>query len=781
MILFLKHIFRDIKKFPAQPLLIILTLVLSVSCAVSAFCAKTLFEDHVKFLAATNEELGDIIITAGSADTRILFESDAKDALGESAKILGDFKLTGLSDNGGEKFTVSISATDLVAADRYFEFSYIEYGNFKADSLDSSAIISKSFASKKGIGLGDTVTVKLLGKEKNYTVEAIAENSGLLTDRDMIVSIDSLIGSLSETVPTIGALSGVITPYTRLMIKSADGGSVDELLKKLGSVPAFSGYRIESTHNSAQREFLFFIQMGSVWLIAAMVISLAAILTGTSLKLLESKRRFQYAAFSAAGASRSQIRFLRYTESFIYSIIGGIGGILMSIPMTEKIGSLFEWNTDPLNVGIGGIVFGALFSPILILSCTAMHIYKQKDLYLAEQLFTEEDEKITGEKISKPEAIILPLLMTVCTVTLFSLPTAKRYIPAFILLPLLIRFVYVFAPVIIRFLANAAGNRLVTIKKARGNAILLSRSFANQFALRHVSRLVIILIALLFSVNLCRVSLGNVMSTLEEFVVADMSVIGVGETYANEIRNDPSVDSVTQIGIFKGTELPNGYTMTSISLSGDLEGCINDELMPNRLPKGHETVISNGIAEFCGVSKGDHLTVKIKGVEYNLTVSDIINSNIIVLFIDANGLGIGHDAICFNFSEAAKNDEALKSALLSRLEANGATLVEPKYLFGTTTSTVKGFMSLLKYATAASVVLALVGCINSLSAFYASRSRDFGILRLSGMSRARLGFNIALEFITITLIAVIFVIPICAALGFIIDTVMGSFGYSIFI
>jgi len=781
MRLFLKHILRDIKRFPIQPLLIILTLVLSVSCAVSAFCAKKLFEDHVRSLAAANEELGDIIISAGSADTRILFESDVKEALGENADVLGDFKLTGLSDNGNEKFTISMSATDLVAADRYFEFLYIEYGKFTAEALDSSAIISKSFAKKNGFKLGDSVTVNILGKEQTYVIEAIAENTGLLAERDMVVSTDSLIGSLAEAVPSIGAIGGIMTPYTRLMIKSANGTSIDELLNKLGKVPAFSGYRIEPTHNTAQREFLFLIQMGSVWLIAAIVILLAAILTGTSLKLLESKRRLQYAAFAAAGASGSQIRFLRYTESFIYSVIGGIGGILLSVPMTEKIGSLFEWNTEPLAVGIGGILFGAIFSPALILSCTAAHIHKQKALPLAEQLLTEENEKVTGEHISRTEAIILPLLIAVCTVTITLLPVANRYIPAFILLPLVIRFVYVFVPVIIRFLANTAGNILIKLKKSRGDAILLSRSFANRFALRHVSRLVTILIALLFSVNLCRASLGNVMSTLEDLVVADIAVVGVGESYTDEIRNDKAVDSVTQIGVFKGTELPYGYTMTSISLSGDIDGCINDELMPSKLPKGNEAVISTGIAEFCGLSKGDPLTVKIKGTEYTLTVSEIISSGISVLFIDADGLGIGHDAVCFNFSEAAKNDAELKNEFLSKLEANGATTVEPKYLFGTTASTAKGFISLLEYATAASVVLALVGCLNSLAAFYASRRREFEILRLSGMSRARLSFNIALEFITVALITIIFVIPICAALGILIDTVMGSFGFSIFI
>jgi len=447
MKLFLKHIFRDIRKFPIQPILIILTLVLSVSCAVTAFCSEKLFRDHAKALSGANEELGDIIVSAGSADTRILFVSDAEKAVGESAKVIGDFKLTGSMKNG--EF-VSISATDLVAADRYFEFLYTKYGKFTEEDLSSSAIISKSFSEKNELDIGDTLTVSLLGKDRIYKVQAVAENTGLLSERDMLVSIDGLIGLLSEKVPSIAAVGSIITPYTRLLIKAETGSDVSDIMEKLKGVPEFSGYRIDSTDNSTQKEFLFLIQTGSVWMIAAIIILLAAILTGTALKLLESKRRLQYAAFTAAGASRSQIALLRYAESFIYSVLGAVFGIILSIPMTERIGSLFEWSTETLSVGIGGIIFGAFFSPVLILSCTAIHIRKHSDISLSEQLYSEEDRKATGEKLSKKEVIILISLIILCLSAIPLLPVSKRYLPAFILLPLILRCVYIFIPPIIR-------------------------------------------------------------------------------------------------------------------------------------------------------------------------------------------------------------------------------------------------------------------------------------------------------------------------------------------
>jgi len=329
--------------------------------------------------------------------------------------------------------------------------------------------------------------------------------------------------------------------------------------------------------------------------------------------------------------------------------------------------------------------------------------------------------------------------------------------------------------------SNKLVSKLSSTQKCHGNSILIIRSFQNRFALKHVSRLVIILIALLFSVNLCRSALGGTMSTLENIVTADMAAIGAGKTVADDLKNDPQIESVAQIGVFKGTELPAGYTLTSISLSGDIESCIDQALIPQKLPSGKEAVISSGIAKLCGVDVGESFMVKIKGTEYELTVSEILQTGIGALFIDADSLGLGSDAICFNFAESSKNDTAKKNELISTLEAKGVSTVEPKYLFGTTASTAKGFMALLEYATAAALVLAVAGCLNSLTSFYISRCKEFDILRLSGMTRAKLIGIITLEIISIAFISIIFALPVCAALSGVINTVMSSFGFSIFI
>ena len=204
MILFCKHIVRTIKRAPWQPLLILLTLTLSVAVSVTAFRFYGIFSQNAKQNRESYTTSGDILITPSHESTlRMLFCEDAVDTVGDRGKVLGEYALTFFHDGENGQKLISGSAVDLVSADRFYDFSYVEYGSFTTENLHRSVVISEKTAKEFSLSVGDTLRVTLFDSELAYTVEAIARGDGLLAERDMLIQTEGLLRYLSKYIPQL--------------------------------------------------------------------------------------------------------------------------------------------------------------------------------------------------------------------------------------------------------------------------------------------------------------------------------------------------------------------------------------------------------------------------------------------------------------------------------------------------------------------------------------------------------------------------------------------------
>ena len=166
MKLFFKHLLRDALRFPLQVILIILTLTFSVTVGVGAFKTQEMFIERAFWLESTGTRLGDIVITPGASDMRMIFDSDVESLLGEGDRMFGEFRISALTRDASNSDTViSVSGADLESADTYFESEYAEYGIFTTENLTSSAIISENAAKELGKGIGDSISLSFLNQE----------------------------------------------------------------------------------------------------------------------------------------------------------------------------------------------------------------------------------------------------------------------------------------------------------------------------------------------------------------------------------------------------------------------------------------------------------------------------------------------------------------------------------------------------------------------------------------------------------------------------------------
>ena len=93
-----KHLLRSSRRAPLQPLLICLTVLLSVTLTVTTASLSLWISDYIRQNNEQEQELGDILITAkGNSNSRFLFPEDAEALLGEDGRVVGEFKLTGFT------------------------------------------------------------------------------------------------------------------------------------------------------------------------------------------------------------------------------------------------------------------------------------------------------------------------------------------------------------------------------------------------------------------------------------------------------------------------------------------------------------------------------------------------------------------------------------------------------------------------------------------------------------------------------------------------------------
>ena len=227
MRMFGKHIFRSIKARPLQPIMIVAVIMISVAVMITSFSLPMAIYRNEKAEYETDEWTPDLSVSLKSTSKmRLLFKDEVVQAIGDRGRVIGEFELGGFLDTldeNGERVKVKIVALDLIEADSFYELRYTDYGKFTDKNLKASAIISESFADENGLSVGDRLTFNVLGNKFDYTVQAIAKNTGIFRNKNCLIDISGVRGVLAERSPIIASLSDDFEPYTRIHIQSPDG------------------------------------------------------------------------------------------------------------------------------------------------------------------------------------------------------------------------------------------------------------------------------------------------------------------------------------------------------------------------------------------------------------------------------------------------------------------------------------------------------------------------------------------------------------------------------
>ena len=90
MRLFFKHLFRSTKRKPTQPLILLLTVALSLGMIISVLAVRESIKEERYLIEESRVGSAEIKITlTGSSDKRFIFTEDVEKALGNRATAVG--------------------------------------------------------------------------------------------------------------------------------------------------------------------------------------------------------------------------------------------------------------------------------------------------------------------------------------------------------------------------------------------------------------------------------------------------------------------------------------------------------------------------------------------------------------------------------------------------------------------------------------------------------------------------------------------------------------------
>lgn len=705
MRLFCKHFFRTIRRAPLQPILIVLTVALAVASSVVSFRLPRVFEHHAEDVNRNLAESGDILVSLrGDSNVRFLFCEDAEDALDGAGTVLGEYVLTAFLPTEEKTELLSVSATDLVAADDFYQFRFTAYGQFTAENLDASAVVSESAAKRYGWRVGDQITISLLGEKLTYTVQAIAKPTGLLAERDILISAQGILRRVIASAPALAGMELKSMPCTRLMIRLDDPTRDGEILARLLEKTQFAKMAVCSTREGAGTDYYLFAERMSLGLLAAVLILLSGILTATSQQLLEQERQTSRALFRVAGASQGQMAVAQFAESAVYALVGAVCGSLLARPMLEKACARFDWYENGATVGISGYLFGFVLSFGLMLASTAIRLFSERRDPLSALL--GEPDLRARKRQGTILLVVFGVLSLLSIGIALALPTQKRYLPSLFAIFFCAMTLYEAVPFVLRWISVLLSQ--VTDRFARPQAWiwLIARNVRNRFSICHVGRLFALTLAFLILMLSSQRALSEQIRTWDTAPTADICAVHVPEETVEEINGLQAVRGTAWMTVFPVAELPGNITYTAVSIEGNAEACLRADLLPSRLPKGNEAVISEGVSELLGIGVGDVLNLTVGGVACQLTVSECISGNLI--FFDAQSLGLfGERVFCVRATEASAIED-----LVGKLESNGAILTDPKVMLGEGTDIMSGFLDLVWFFVLLCGGLMAVGCAN---------------------------------------------------------------------
>ena len=651
---------------------------------------------------------------------------------------------------------------------------------------DNEVVLDQASAENAGYKIGDQVTV-------------IPPNSlgGQTTEKLTLVGLAGFnggggtAGSTLVIFSTHGAqamfLDGKDT-FTSVSLTAKDGVSQQQLVDAAEKVlpsdyEAVTGDKVVDESKTAVGQFLGFITI-FLGVFAVIAVIVGGFIIANTFSILVAQRTRELALLRALGASRKQVRRSVIVEAVLMALIGSTLGILVGLGLARGLAGLFstfglQINSSVLNLTPTTVL--AAYAVGVIVTVVSAYLPARRAAQVAPVAAMREDLPMSETSLHRRTLIGVVLLVIGAGFALAGMVGAPGNDAVWIGVGAVIWVLVVAA------ISAVLGRPVLTACRAVFAKLFgTTGRLAGDNAIRNPRRTgatasaLMIGLALVSAVGVLAASMSKSMDKLvdeeftSDFLVQSPVYANFPTAIGDEMAKVPGVAVVArQQGAMATVDKEKDPTFIMGTDAAFDKIYQLDMTSGTQTMSGDEAVISKDAAKDFDVAVGDSLdlafpgnkrvSVEVVGVFEQSQVTSSVNVPFSVLA--QGGIKRTDTSVSVNLASGADAD-AVHAALDKLVKDLPIVAVQDKQEFADSLKTQINQLLYMVYGLLAlSIVIAVIGIVNTLSLSVLERTREIGLLRAVGLSRRRLRRMVTLESVTISLMG--------AVLGLVLGLIIG--------
>lgn len=643
----------------------------------------------------------------------------------------------------------------------------------RAPETSGEAVINVGAAERAGLGPGDAVTV--INAEKRVEVEIVG---------------------LTELSTSTGGWAGVQVAPEVYNTEFSDGESASRILLR-GDVAKetltemYPGFDVATSGEAAEREAAEISSLLAFFTYIFGAFGLIALLVGTfiisnTFSMIVGQRTKEFALLRAVGMSRAQLTGSVLAEAVVIGFIGSVVGIGVGVGLVRLIVTVMEafglgFPDSGLGVDAGSIIIPLVLGvTVTVLSAwvparRAGAVHPVRAMRMGEQASTRP---VKRRSLVGVGLILLGVAVTAFAAFMTEWSTTERAVLTGVGALALITGVVLALAGLIRVIYTVRPPRRAIVRLLAGTNLARSprRSAATSFALT-------LGVALVSVVGILGASISaSVFGAIDEELRAD-TVVSSGLIASRGIPDQAAGDVAAIDGVAEvvpGTWVPmsvggkigrtDGRSGLTLALTGDPGGAYVLDVVAG----GFEGVatrqgagLSESAAEDLGLSVGDTVEVA------SPASADTARVPVVVVWKDAAAFtpvavtaataqeilpdrGSWFTQNLFVVFEEGADAEAVHRAVVDTINPYGVLQVLTKDEFGVSSAEqIRQLLALVYALLALSVVIAVLGIVNTLALSIMERRHEFGMLRAVGMQRSQIGRMVTIESVHIAVLGAV--------------------------
>ena len=744
---YLKNLLQSLKKNPTQPIVIMLIVIFTSSIFCIAMVFKDVFYEHNLYLAKQSVGEADLVLSVNAdSGTMFAYKDDVEAVLGEDGKAYGYFSM--FCDYDGDIY--SCMATDVLTVSEINPVILQKKGRISLYNINELVVVSSKFASEHDLGIGDEITLTILGNPLTFSIEGIAKDEGFFASTDMLVNMKGIVRYFLYELKLF-AMPDTVELCTTVLVKASEGVDIDALRDRLATTPSLSALNVERAINGERIQNVSRLESMITFITALLSMLVGIALIFTAFSIYVSKRLHNIALFKSIGANSATLVGSLLLEGILYALIGSPFGILLAKLLVKRICVVLE-------LGYIATMTPSMWLPSIAMSvvCIALAIVVPSLRLARESVDSLLRGQISQKKHDALPIIFISLAGAIATSLCFAFLPKTDYMALAIADMLFILTLIFFAtPYFCNLFGFTSSKILDKLPRQNFSSVAL-RTIRRNDGFKNMTRIVTVGALILTCIGTMLDALNVQVKYVSNVLDFDFAVIAPSNA---RIEDDlQSIDGVKKTSrcYFKFSSSA-GYVGNNVLAFEDdpgkylhLEG---KGYVPRGKLEGNQLIITEGIARAYDLKEGDLTSFVVNHKEREFQIAQIIDFPLPFLIVNAKYCELDCYLIVVDTEDEAK--EAAYKQIQTTYSQKFYPVVTTRYFLskGVETKFIELGFSFV-YIISAFVAF---GIFNSVIDNVRKRRKEYEILASLGATKGKIAGLIAAELAASVLISAIIV------------------------